>query len=502
MKKKILSLLIVSVLVVMMFSLAGCGNKEQTTNNVTGQEANHNEQKEIKNDELNDVYAYTIKTDGKGDSFIVALKTDGSELSILNTESTVYNCIDYSYGKLYLQKGTEFYEIDLTKGNGNYSIESIYKITSDEDWQNKQMIVYDGVLYFNKGNKQIVGYNLTTKEENVIGVGYSVKFDIDKNDGIMYYCTSVSTVGTEVFGTYDLKSKEKKELIKEKIEKGRGTRMILGSATDNGVILYTTDGYENIGYEYNIETNEKTKIDSSLYGETDFYQNGKLYFVKSHEKQLYVEYSLELYENGQITKLCDFGEEHINNISLLNNGKIQIVVNGGQDISTAYTKTYLVDSNTYQKNVTYTTYSDLSYVVEGSDTHTDEVSAENTNTNTYAKEDLIGEWKVKGTNSTEYSSGYLYGSSLNMVNSLKFMEDGTYSLGVGFTYNETGNYEIQGDTIKLTNIKSEGDSPDAPSRADTEELLIKKENETTKIIFKEDYAVPGLTIDVIFEKYN
>ena len=141
MKKKFLSLLIVSILVVMMFSLTGCENKEQTNSNIAAQEANNSEEKEIKNDELNDIYAYAIKTDGKGDSSIVALKEDGSQLSILNTESIVYDCIDYSYGKLYLQKGTEFYEIDLTKGNGNYSIESIYKITSDEDWQNKQMIV-------------------------------------------------------------------------------------------------------------------------------------------------------------------------------------------------------------------------------------------------------------------------------------------------------------------------------------------------------------------------
>lgn len=466
--------------------------------------------KKIKNSELENVYAFAIKLDKNSNASIVALKEDGTEVNI-DTSNIKYDCIDYSNGKLYLQNGTEFYSIDLSSGNGNYKVESIYKVTSDQEWYNKQMAVYDGVLYFNKANSQIIAYNLSSKEEKIIETasslsGNSIEFRIDKSKGILYHCDVIARDGVGVFGIYNMQSGEKKEILRQEIKNGEGIRFKLGAVTDNGVLIIHTNFSEVTGYEYNVKTNEQKSIDVDMLG-ASFYDEGRLYYTKSVSRELLVEHLLKFYENGKVVgPIVNTKEESIDKIFSLKNGNMQIVVSGGQDISTSYTKTYLIDKETAKQIETDITYDYICYIVEGADRQTN-INNITPSNNTAQAEQLIGKWKVTSTNSAEYSPGMLFGSSISMANSLEFKQDGTYSLGVGFAYAEEGNYEIQGDTIKLTNIKDKTDNPDVAQRGTEAELKIKQVDGKLQVIlghkqdeYKDGKVSETLTIEVIFEK--
>lgn len=464
------------------------------------QQINSNSDNDVKNSELKDVYAFAIKNN----TSIIALKADGTEIKLLDI-NIQYDCMDYSYGNIYLQKGNEFYKIDLTKGNGNYKIESIYKVTSDTEWYNKLMTVYDGKLYYNKASQQIVEYDLLSKKEKILQSGKQIEFRIDKNNGIMYYTLKVGDYG--IFGLYNIKSGEEREIRRE----NDGLSYYLGTLTKDGIIYIRSYLSQQIGYEYNFKTNESKEIVNSMTLTQYYdYDSEKLYYEQSVFYELLTNNKINIYDRNASNKnytIFNAGEESITQMYLLKNGKLQIIVTGGQDISTYYTKTYLIDTKTFEQTETNTTYNIMEYIEDGSDANTPKNDTSNTTQNNFTNDILIGKWKATNTNSAEYSLGYIFGSSISMNNILEFKEDGTYTLGVGFTYNENGNYEIQGDVIKLTNIKYVGDSPDATPRENAE-FKIKQENETNKIILehKQDEYISGkketLSIELIFDKSN
>lgn len=109
---------------------------------------------------------------------------------------------------------------------------------------------------------------------------------------------------------------------------------------------------------------------------------------------------------------------------------------------------------------------------------------------------IVGKWETTGTNNNVFTLGELYGSAFSYANELTFKEDGTYMLGIGVTYWQEGNYEVDGDVIKLTNTQIKGDNPDGKV---TEQFIIKNENANTQIILQEKKE-PNVTVDVIFEK--
>jgi hypothetical protein len=118
-------------------------------------------------------------------------------------------------------------------------------------------------------------------------------------------------------------------------------------------------------------------------------------------------------------------------------------------------------------------------------------NTENNNTNSENDKKIVGEWSATGTNNnTEYSLMYLYGTSLSYANELTFNEDGTYKLAIGVAYYQEGNYEIDGNTIKLVNTEYKGDNPDS-------QLIEKLSIKDNQIILEETYD--NEIVDVIFE---
>ena len=109
---------------------------------------------------------------------------------------------------------------------------------------------------------------------------------------------------------------------------------------------------------------------------------------------------------------------------------------------------------------------------------------------------IVGKWEVTGTNNNVFTLGELYGTAFSNANELTFKEDGTYVLGLGVTYWQEGNYEVNGDVIKLTNTEIKGDNPDGKV---AQEFIIKNQNDKIHIILQEKQE-PNIVVDVIFEK--
>ncbi len=495
MVKKAKIIFLVIMFTIMVFTLVGCGNNNENNTTVEEQNKEENVLSVELNPELEGVYAFANRTE-EGKASTVALKKDGSEVTLVehNLEEgkqVEYEALDYSFGKLYLQKGTEFFSIDLTKGDGNYQLESIYKVSSEPDWTPKIMYVYDGILYYNRGNQLIEGYDLETKQTKEIEYNGDIdgRFVVDKKRGYIYYTKSPVKIFRQdwggVLGTYNIATGEKTELKKAEYKKGTdnnteaGKRFYMGPVTDNGFIYYErvqgnygvdeASGYEitskTTGYEYNVTTGEETKIDEDMdeYGEgsISFYDNGKLYYATHKDLgPSSTESSLKVYENGETKEIIEpTPDSNIDEIYVLANGDIQAEIDGNNyDAYDSYVDTYLINKDTFERNKTNVTYRNMSYIVEGSDTHT-ENKTEGNEEGAIKKEDLVGEWRATTTDSLEFGISFVLGSQLNDNNSVIFNEDGTYSMGMSFEYNQAGNYEIEGNKVKLLNNQRTDKNP-------------------------------------------
>lgn len=107
---------------------------------------------------------------------------------------------------------------------------------------------------------------------------------------------------------------------------------------------------------------------------------------------------------------------------------------------------------------------------------------------------IVGEWKATKTSNDNYSLGYIYGTSIRTNNNLKLNDNGTYTLYLGFTFSQEGNYQINGTTINLIDNKFIGDSPDHKI---AQQLKI---NGTQLIL--EEKADDNSSVNIIFENVN
>ena len=528
MKRKVLNILLALFLcAICIFSLTGCGEEKTNSEEQTANAENSNNEL-LLNPELEGTYSFASKKDSNGNNSIVALKQDGTEVKILDEPKTenglsIYDAMDYSHGKLYLQSGTEFLSIDLNKGNGNYTVESVYKLNSDTTWVGSIMYVYDDVIYFNQGEDAFSCYDIRTKELKNIdaSLGDNGYFRIDKKNAVIYSCTNklFRDIGG-IIEKYDIKTKETTELIREEfksLDEEGAVRLYLGPINDNGFIVFINGfGEENGGqdftkvYEYNIQTKEYKLLDKNVsydyFLANSVFDNNKLYYIKTKG-----EYPLMLdnltvcnLENGEIKTIGE-DYERIDRIYNLPNNKLQVEISGGQDISTDYSKTYIVNKDTLEMTEVDYSFNYYTIIEDGSNTYTENAVEESKeDNNIISKEDLVGTWHIKDTNSVEYSVGMLYGTGISYSsNDIVFNEDGTYTFGIALSFSEKGNYEIDGDTIRLTNIEQIGNPSD---RGPEEELKIRKEDGKYKIIFIEhpvDYSngkEEELTVEVRFEK--
>lgn len=528
MKRKVLNILLALFLcAICIFSLTGCGEEKTNSEEQTANAENSNNES-LLNPELEGTYSFASKKDSNGNNSIVALKQDGTEVKILDEPKTenglsIYDAMDYSHGKLYLQSGTEFLAIDLNKGDGNYTLESVYKLNSDTTWVGSIMYVYDDVIYFNQGEDAFSCYDIRTKELKNIdaSLGDNGYFRIDKKNAVIYSCTNklFRDIGG-IIEKYDIKTKETTELIREEfksLDDEGAVRLYLGPITDNGFIVFINGfGEENGGqdftkvYEYNIQTKEYKLLDKNVsydyFLANSVFDNNKLYYIKTKG-----EYPLMLdnltvcnLENGEIKTIGE-DYERIDRIYNLPNNKLQVEISGGQDISTDYSKTYIVNKDTLEMTEVDYSFNYYNIIEDGSNTYTENAVEESKeDNNIISKEDLVGTWHIKDTNSVEYSVGMLYGTGISYSsNDIVFNEDGTYTFGIALSFSEKGNYEIDGDTIRLTNIEQIGNPSD---RGPEEELKIRKEDGKYKIIFIEhpvDYSngkEEELTVEVRFEK--
>ena len=537
MKNKIRKLSIMMVIFIMLFTLTGCGNNNENNTIVEEKSQEGTLLTADINPELEGVYAFANKTE-EGKASTVALKEDGSEVTLVehNLEEgkqVEYEALDYSFGKLYLQKGTEFFSIDLNQGDGNYQLESIYNVSSEPDWTPKIMYVYDGVLYYNRGNQLIEGHDLETKQTKEIEYNGDIdgSFVVDKKRGYIYYTKSPVKIFRDdwggALGTYNIATGEKTELKTAEYKKSTdsnteaGKRFYIGPVTDNGFIYYErvegnygvdeASGYEftskTTGYEYNVTTAEETKIDEYMdeygFGNTSFYDNGKLYYATNRDLgPSSTQYTLKINEKEKIKEIIEATpDSNIDEIYVLSNGDIQAEIDGNNyDTYEAYIDTYIINKDTFEKNKTNVTYRNMSYIVEGSDTHTENKTEENEE-GIITKEDLVGEWRATTTDSLEFGISFVLGSQLTKNNSIVFNEDGTYNMGMSFEYNQAGNYEIEGNKVKLLNNQRTDKNP-----IDTivDELLISKEEGNIVLLLPTKQTTTNtkeeLTVNIRIEK--
>ena len=241
MKKKILVIGVVIVLVILLLFLTGCGNGNQENQNVGAQneeEVSEQQEKVKLNDELNNVYGFAEEI--KNNQYkIVALKQDGTSFDITDFGAEIYETLDYSSGKIYFQKGNDFFEIDLTKGNGNYEINKVFTYDMDYTTYYKQMGVYNGKIYFTNDKENLLVYDIASEKiEKLIDTEEIFNLYVNKVNGKIYY---VERSPKYYLKEYDIATKEIKVIDSAANE-------VMGSRTYYYNIGISNSNYESIIY--------------------------------------------------------------------------------------------------------------------------------------------------------------------------------------------------------------------------------------------------------------
>ena len=372
MKNKILTLFSALLLIAMLFTLTGCGeNKENTNQEEQGENVVQEVADTVKlNDELNEVCGFAQEIQGNQYK-IVALKTEGEPIDITKLGSTMYETLDYSSGKIYLQKENNFYAIDLSQGNGNYKVEKVFTYDMEYTSYYKQMGVYEGKIYFKENEGPLYAYDIATgKTETIIDTEEIVHFYVNKINGKIYYVERNQGCN---FKEYDIATKEIKEIDSASNEM-IGSRQyyynigLLSANAEN--IIYNKeekiDGVRDTNYYlYNIASGKKTKLDSTFMG--GIYTDGKLYYeVTSGGDMMYPNYVLKVNSNGTDTVVMEEQENDFIDFYDLGNGKVQAVMSWGQDITTAGEQAYVIDKETLAVEKANHRY-DLVYLIQEPD---------------------------------------------------------------------------------------------------------------------------------------
>ena len=373
MKKIFLAICIILSLGIMILSLTGCGNNNQEEQ---GQEVQNQGEISDKietvqlNTELSDICGFAQEIENNQYK-IVALKTTGESIDITNLEATNYETLDYSGGNIYLQRENNFYSIDLTKGNGNYEVTKVFTYDMDYTTYYKQMGVYNGKIYFTNDKENLLAYDIASgKIEKLIDIEEIFNLYVNKVNAKIYY---VERSPKYYLKEYDIATKEIK-VIDSASNEVMGSRtyyynlsIITANAED---IIYNKEEQENSTrttnyYLYNIESGQKTKLDSTFMG--GIYVDGKLYYVvTSGGDMMYPNYVLKVNSNGTDTVVMEEQENDFIDFYDLGNGKIQAVMNWGQDITTAGEQAYVIDKETLSIEKTNHRYN-LVYLIQEPD---------------------------------------------------------------------------------------------------------------------------------------
>lgn len=370
MKNIILKVGMVLVLFIMIFALTGCGsNNNQTAQETQNEESASQEEQTVKlNDELDGTYGFAQQIEEEQYK-IVALKEDGTTFDITNLGAVQYETLDYSSGKIYLQKEKDFYEIDLINGNGNYEVNKIFSYNIENSNYYKNMGVYDGKIYFDADQKNLVSYDIETgTTEEVVAEEEITGLYVNKKNGKIYY---TERSPQNYLKEYDIKTGEIKTIDTSESRQaynGRTYYYSIGLYKSNNpdVILYgkeeeTENGSRYNAYLYNTETGEITKIDDLYSAGT--YSDGKLYYCAEASEDPYPYHLLKVMENGNTQTIMDEQENDFIDFFDLGNGKIQAVMNWGQDISTYGEQAYLIDKETFEVEKTDKRF-DLVYLIQ------------------------------------------------------------------------------------------------------------------------------------------
>lgn len=373
MKKIFLAICIILLLVIMILSLTGCGNNNQEEQ---GQEVQNqgevSDQAETVqlNDELSDICGFAQEIENNQYK-IVALKTTGESIDITNLEAINYETLDYSGGNIYLQRENNFYSIDLTKGNGNYEVTKVFTYDMDYTTYYKQMGVYNGKIYFTNDKENLLAYDIASgKIEKLIDIEEIFNLYVNKVNAKIYY---VERSPKYYLKEYDIATKEIK-VIDSASNEVMGSRTYyynIGISNSNPEsIIYSKeekvgDTRETKHYIYNVENGEKILIDDTFM--SGIYVDGKLYYdATSGGDMMYPNYVLKVNSNGTDTVIMEEQENDFIDFYDLGNGKIQAVMNWGQDITTAGEQAYLIDKETLELEKTNQRL-DLVYLIQDAD---------------------------------------------------------------------------------------------------------------------------------------
>ena len=373
MKKIFLTICIILLLGIMILSLTGCGNNNQEEQ---GQEVQN--QGEVSdqietvqlNAELSDICGFAQEIENNKYK-IVALKTTGESIDITNLEATNYETLDYSGGNIYLQRENNFYSIDLTKGNGNYEVTKVFTYDMDYTTYYKQMGDYNGKIYFTNDKENLLAYDIASgKIEKLIDIEEIFNLYVNKVNAKIYY---VERSPKYYLKEYDIATKEIK-VIDSASNEVMGSRTYyynIGISNSNPEsIIYSKeekvgDTRETKHYIYNVENGEKILIDDTFM--SGIYADGKLYYdATSGGDMMYPNYVLKVNSNGTDTVIMEEQENDFIDFYDLGNGKIQAVMNWGQDITTAGEQAYLIDKETLELEKTNQRL-DLVYLIQDAD---------------------------------------------------------------------------------------------------------------------------------------
>ena len=373
MKKIFLAICIILLLGIMILSLTGCGNinQEEQGQEVQNQGEVSDQIETVQlNAELSDICGFAQEIENNQYK-IVALKTNGESIDITNLEATNYETLDYSGGNIYLQRENNFYSIDLTKGNGNYEVTKVFTYDMDYTTYYKQMGVYNGKIYFTNDKENLLAYDIASgKIEKLIDIEEIFNLYVNKVNAKIYY---VERSPKYYLKEYDIATKEIK-VIDSASNEVMGSRTYyynIGISNSNPEsIIYSKeekvgDTRETKHYIYNVENGEKILIDDTFM--SGIYVDGKLYYdATSGGDMMYPNYVLKVNSNGTDTVIIEEQENDFIDFYDLGNGKIQAVMNWGQDITTAGEQAYLIDKETLELEKTNQRL-DLVYLIQDAD---------------------------------------------------------------------------------------------------------------------------------------
>ena len=273
------------ILILAVFFVTGCGNKNEKDNNNTKKDETSDKDKPLVEDSnLKDVFQFALNG-----STLIAVKNDGSVIDIYESNDSLveYKVLKdkvYTYEPTVTNNGSgrgRFGVIDLTKKNDihGYEYEEIKSNDKVSSWS-LNFTAFDNYLYYvftsNENDKfmhSIFEYNVEKKEEKLLDKFESNNGTIlssEKENAMFYYKGANRSI-------YMYNIKDKKETLvssEAKLELIKDSKLVYSKDKGNDIIYY----------EYDITTKTSKEIitsrrNSEAVGYTNIvpYENGYIY---------------------------------------------------------------------------------------------------------------------------------------------------------------------------------------------------------------------------------